>query len=495
MPGAHLPKSLTHTLRAALLTGAAALIVPFGPAFGPLPAGAEDLVVETGSTLINDSREYADTFVAPNSGNNASLVVTTYGTLSNTDTLSVATSGTGSLAVTGGSLTSNYGYLGHNVGSVGTATVSSGTWNTTAELHVGYEGSGALGVTGGSLVSDDGYVGYGVGSVGAATVSSGTWDTSGNLTVGVSGAGTLTMDGGVVSVGGTLSRGASGTINLNAGGTLRIGSGGTRGDLGVASLTANGTLIFSRSDESTYSGALSGSGAVVKQGVGTLTLSGVSTYSGPTTVQAGTLALSGTLSSSAVTVNAGAVLSGNGFIGSSLTVQSSGTLAPGNSPGQNTTGTLSLQAGSTTVMEIVGSTAAGTDYDTVVVTGTNGLTYGGALSIVFSDTNPFADDTTFDLFNYAGSSSGTFASITTGGSGVYAGLSFIATPDGFWYSGHTIGGQYLRFNPTSGDLVVVPEPSTWGLVVSGIAFAAALARRRRRWRTGGGIVDRVETLA
>jgi len=97
-----------------------------------------------------------------------------------------------------------------------------------------------------------------------------------------------------VTVGGTLSTGTYGTINLNSGGTLQIGVGGTTGVLGVSTLTNNGTLVFNRSDDSTYSGIVSGSGAVTKQGTGRLTLDGANSYSGVTTISGGVLALSGT---------------------------------------------------------------------------------------------------------------------------------------------------------------------------------------------------------
>ncbi len=86
------------------------------------------------------------------------------------------------------------------------------------------------------------------------------------------------MTGGLVSVSGTLSRGTHGTINLNSGGTLQIGTGGAGGVLSVSTLTNNGTLIFNRSDASTYSGIVSGTGAVTKQGGGTLNFTGTSSY-------------------------------------------------------------------------------------------------------------------------------------------------------------------------------------------------------------------------
>ena len=340
----------------------------------------------------------------------------------------------------------------------------------------------------------------------SATAGTYTFTTSaGNLITGTtglskSGAGTLvlsgpnTYSGGTTISSGTLVLGSADAIGSS--GTISFGGGTLQSS---ASNTADYSARFSSAASQQYkidtngqnvtlaSNLTSSGGSFTKLGTGKLTLSGNNTYSGPTSVQAGTLSLSGTLANSAVTVGAGGTLAGSGFIGSSLTVLASGTLAPGNSPGRITTGSLELQAGSTTSMEIVGLTSgsaslsgtAGTDYDNVLVSSSGGLTYGGALSIVFSNTNPFANGTVFDLFAFTGSAAGAFASITTGGSGDYAQLTFSPNVDGSWYTPDTAGGQYLKFSPSTGDLVVVPEPSTWAMMLTGAAVAAGMARRKR----------------
>jgi autotransporter-associated beta strand protein/T5SS/PEP-CTERM-associated repeat protein len=215
-----------------------------------------------------------------------------FGTWDNSEFLSVGYIGEGTLNVTGGRVTTPNAYLGDGSG-VGTAAVSSGTWDMDAGLFVGYSGTGTLSMTGGRVTNTNAAIGTDAGSIGTATVSGGTWASSGDLAVGSSGTGTLTMTGGLVSVAGTLSRGADGTINLNPGGTLQIGTGGTTGVLlgGTGGLTNNGTLIFSRLDASTYSGIISGTGVVTKQGAGTLTLSGNNSYTGGTTISDGVLAL------------------------------------------------------------------------------------------------------------------------------------------------------------------------------------------------------------
>ena len=325
--------------------------------------------------------------------------------------------------------------------------------------------------TGGTLGSE-------AGSVGTATVSSGTWANSGDLAVGSSGTGTLTMSGGLVSVAGTLSQGTYGTINLNSGGTLQIGVGGTTGVLGVSTLTNNGTLIFNRSDASTYSGIISGAGAVSKQGGGTLNFTGTSNYTGATAINAGKMLVNGQLGNTAVAVNAGGLLGGSGRILGDVTVASSGTLSPGNSPGVLTVGSLSLFAGSHTAMEITGT--SGSLYDQVVGVGSGGLTYGGSLDLVMAGS--YADHTTFHLFSNFSSHTGDFAAVGLNATGEYAGLTFSDSDHvgGVWTSSWTTNHQRLVFTTGTGDLVVVPEPSTYAMVLAGIACGGWRMMRRRR---------------
>ena len=73
-------------------------------------------------------------------------------------------------------------------------------------------------------------------------------------------------------------------------GTLTLGNGGTTGSI-LGNVTNNGTLAFNRSDEVVFSGGISGSGGLVKDGAGELILEADNTYSGTTTINAGTLAV------------------------------------------------------------------------------------------------------------------------------------------------------------------------------------------------------------
>src|SRR5439155_4178495 len=76
-----------------------------------------------------------------------------------------------------------------------------------------------------------------------------------------SGTGTLVLAGPATHTGGT-------TVSA---GTLQIGAGGTTGSI-AGNITDNATVAFNRSDALTYSGVLSGSGALTKDGAGTLHL-------------------------------------------------------------------------------------------------------------------------------------------------------------------------------------------------------------------------------
>jgi len=117
----------------------------------------------------------------------------------------------------------------------------------------------------------------GAGAAQATTVQ------SGNFSGAITGTGqlvkttasTLTLTGASTYTGGT-------TISA---GTLQIGDGGSL----IGNVINNGTLAFDRTDSSTFSGAISGSGGVTKWGTGTVTLSGSNTYQGGTTVRGGTL--------------------------------------------------------------------------------------------------------------------------------------------------------------------------------------------------------------
>jgi len=187
-------------------------------------------------------------------------------------------------------------------------------------------------------------------------------------------------------------------------GTLMIGQGnaGQPGSI-VSSLVNNsGTLVFNRVEDSTYAGAINGSGALTKQAAGKLVLTGTHTYTGVTAVSAGTLLVNGDLGSSAVTVTGG-TLGGNGVIKGPVAIQSGGSLAPGTSVGALTINN-SLSLAGLTFMEL--APAARTND---LVRGLTSVTYGGTLTLS-NRAGVITSSNAFKLFS-ANSYRGAFATI------------------------------------------------------------------------------------
>jgi len=138
-----------------------------------------------------------------------------------------------------------------------------------------------------------------------------------------------------------------GSTTISAG-TLKV-----TGSIGSTSgVTNNGTLEFEVSSGSkSFTPVIGGTGALVKSGAGSLTLSGTNTYSGTTSVNAGTLVVNGTIdSNSTTTVAANATLKGTGNLGPT-TIE--GTMYPGNSIGTiEIVGDYTQSTGSTLTIEL-----------------------------------------------------------------------------------------------------------------------------------------------
>lgn len=106
--------------------------------------------------------------------------------------------------------------------------------------------------------------------------------------------------GATTFIAGGIAKSGAGTVTLSAtntytgattvsGGTLTIGGAGELGSGAYAGLiTNNGTLNYSSTALQTLSGVIRGTGSLANNGPGTLTLSAVNAYSGPTVLNGGT---------------------------------------------------------------------------------------------------------------------------------------------------------------------------------------------------------------
>lgn len=176
----------------------------------------------------------------------------------------------------------------------------------------------------------------------------------------------------------------SGSTQINAG-TLQIGNGGATGSLAGGDIGIGGgaSLVFNRSNDFTATNQITGAGRLVKAGGGRLTLSGASSYTGVTTVQAGTLRVSnsdalGSAAGGTVVESGGALeLAGDvNIAGEALTLNGAGVAGGGalrNIGGTNSwDGTVTTGAGARI------NSDAGSLFLSAINGGGNDLTLGGA---------------------------------------------------------------------------------------------------------------------
>ena len=457
-------------------------------------------------------------------------------------------SGTGALTKTGaGELTLS----GANTYAGGT-TISGGTVAVSADTNLG-GAAGTLAFDDGTLQWDAAFdtvrdvtldAGGGTFSVGAFNVElSGTIDGTGALTK--TGAGTLTLSGtntyaggttiseGTLAVSGGSAIGDDGTVTIAdvAGATLQLDNDETIGTLsgggttgGEVDLQAN-TLTVGDATDAEFAGVISGTGALVKQGAGTLSLTGTNTYSGGTTVSAGTLAgdtdsLQGDITNNgAVEFDQAAdgtyadVMSGTG----TLTKTGAGTLtlSGANTFSGGTTVSAGTLAGDTTSLQgdIVDNAAV--EFDQAVdgtytgaLSGTGALAKLGAGRLTLSGTNTYSGGTTVSAGTLAGSSTSLQGAITNNASvefqqavdGTYAGVmsgtgamtktgagTLTLTGVSTYTGGTTVDAGALRVRSDSnfGD-------SSGGLTLDGgtIEYASGFSSARAvTLGAGGGTVD------
>ncbi len=288
-----------------------------------------------------------------------------------------------------------------------------GTWIIDNNLST----TRAVTITGGTLqIGNSGTTGAIGGSVSnAGTLDFNRSDTTTSSTA-ISGTGKLVQSGsGTLILTGTNTYSGGTTINS---GTLQIGNGGTIGSL-TGNVVDNGTLVFNRSNDLTFAGAISGTGSLIKSGTATLILTGSNTFTGVTTVGSGTLQIGNSGTTGSLTgnvINSGALvfkrsdsLTYSGAVSGTGSLTQSGTgtliLTGSNSYAGNTriqSGTLQVGSGGTSGTlgsgAVLNSGALAfnrSDSLTVnnVISGSGSLTQSGSGTTILTATNTYTGAT------------------------------------------------------------------------------------------------------
>ncbi len=258
-------------------------------------------------------------------------------------------------------------------------------------------------------------------------------------------------------------------------------------------VTLNGTATFNLANAVTVSNVISGPGLIVKTGAGTLSLSGINTYGGLTSIRGGRLTLLESASiatSPRVEVLSGTTfdvsrflagyplgatqtLAGVGTVAGSLVVPTGARILPG---AENVAGTLSVTnglslAGGALVFDITGATNEGANINDLINVGGN-LDLTGVSSIGVNPLGLLTVGNTYTLINYSGTLTGTEANLTIVNNSRYTFALSLATPgkvlltvtggaaaELFWFGG-TMGAETLwdiQTTPNWSDLGGNPQ--------------------------------------
>ncbi len=416
-------------------------------------------------------------------------------------TITFGSGSTGSFVGTNGSFT-NAGTLTMNGSG---DQVSGGSFTNSGVISVG--GNLETLVTTGGAFTNSGSLTFTSSSTGSYAETASAFTNSGTITMnGIGdevGGGSFTNTG-VISIGGNTETLVSSTSDFNNNGSLTFASTSTGSKVGTfgGAFTNTGSVAMSGTGDTLSAGSFTNSGSVMVGSSETLNAVGGYTQNGAgsSTDVSGTLATTGTYQQNAgnVTVAAGGVINSEFFVVTGGTVtMAGGVIDPTSvsiSGGANLQGTGTIQgsvsmtggtmtpaaAGGADMLTIDGSfSQSGASFDELIgATGNGLLTVGGPLTLGSSDTLNIdlldgftpSDDKLFDILNYTGGESGSFAN---------------AAPGDFDMDGWVWDISYDYDNEDEVVLealtpeVSTPEPGELLLLAVGLLALSAFYRRKR----------------
>lgn len=430
--------------------------------------------------------------------------------------------GTGCFNQSGGTVSINQSArsltIASNSKSCGSYLLSNGELTCLGLEIVGRQGVGTFTQTGGIHTNRSWLcLGQMAGGEGTYTLSDSGQLFTQTTCIGDGGTGTFTQAGGINSISSKLylgyQAGSQGTYNLNGGAlilkSISTVSGTPTFNFGGGTLQASGSFTTAipmtltgnngnaNVDTASYavnlSGALIGIGGLNKNGKGTLTLSAINSYTGPTTITTGTLALgtTGTLASGIIDVSNGAAfdvseINGGFYLGSNQTLKGSGKIignitiigmhAPGDLLGIETVQGNYDMMGQLQI-ELAGP-KMGIDYDQVLLSGSvdYNAVLSGTLSLDWADMNGSTDSTQLWILknDTAGTLSGVFSNYANGASlGNYDGHDWK-----IWYGADAATGNFTGGNDVL--ITAVPEPGVFILLMTAILGIGVVSFRRKR---------------
>ena len=220
-------------------------------------------------------------------------------TTSGTVTLSGVNTYTGATTITAGNLAVSGSIASGSTVGVATAGTLSGTGTVNGNATL--TGGGIINFTNPGKIS------------GTLGVTGGNWNGNGSVS------GLTTASSGTFTIGAGANFTADGNLNVT-GGSIAAGN---------ASSTVTGSVNYTSGSNSSFAGVIAGAGKTVtlNNAAATLTLGGVNTYTGATTVTAGDLEVTGSLGAgSTVNVATGGTLSGSGTINGNVTLTGNGVI-------------------------------------------------------------------------------------------------------------------------------------------------------------------------